>query len=59
MEAAKQNVPHTLVEDGKTMPIIHAGEPSETMTQQGICSNCGTKTKTDWKVCPNCGTRLR
>jgi hypothetical protein len=59
MEAAKQNVPHTLVEDGKTVPIIHATEQSENVEMQGICSNCGTKTKMDWKVCPNCGTRLK
>jgi hypothetical protein len=59
MEAAKQNVPHTLVEDGKTMPIIHANEESEKAETQGICSSCGARTELDWKVCPNCGTRLK
>lgn len=55
MQAAKQNLPHTLVQ-GQATPVLHVGERKEfTKT----CPSCGKQVSEEWNVCPYCGAKLK
>jgi hypothetical protein len=56
MEAAKQNVPKTLVTGATTTPAVtHVGLESDSTT---ACPQCKEPIKSDWKACPKCGKEL-
>jgi len=66
MQAAKPNVPHTLVEGGgNTSTVLHPDAPvgggngvGAGPVATGTCPSCGAAVQTRWKACPGCGEKL-
>jgi len=57
MEAAKQNVPKTLVQGASTTPAVtHVG--LDEGSTGSVCPTCKAPIQSDWKACPGCGNKL-
>lgn len=57
MEAAKQDVPKTLVQGASTTPTVtHVGTDDE--AAKITCPHCKAPIQSDWKACPSCGNKL-
>lgn len=56
MQAAKQEVPHTLVQGAERPTPVVRIEPGEEYHLK--CSHCGEPLKKGWKVCPSCGEKV-
>lgn len=61
MNAAKQNVPDTLVQGAGVTPSVHVSVPTSAngyRTQAAKCGKCGLAVHPGWRVCPECGESL-
>jgi RNA polymerase subunit RPABC4/transcription elongation factor Spt4 len=62
MDAAKQNVPHTLVQGSGITPSVHVSVPGDQTVQPGAsitrCRKCNQPVQPGWKICPACGEPL-
>ena len=58
MQAAKQNLPNTLVQ-GQATPVLHVGEGREEKEFTKTCPSCGKPVSEEWNVCPYCGAKLK
>lgn len=56
MQAAKQEVPHTLVQGAERPTPVVRIEPGEEYHLK--CPHCGEPLKKGWKVCPSCKESL-
>ncbi len=64
MDAAKQNVPKTLIQGGggenvKTQYRMNEQVGGEEKTAAGKCPKCGMDVQSGWKLCPGCGAELK
>jgi hypothetical protein len=62
MQAAKQELPHTLVQGAQPTPVVSIKEEVKEkgkMDEMGVCPHCGEAIKKEWKVCPYCGEKLK
>jgi hypothetical protein len=60
MNAAKANVPQTVVTGASTAYATHpaAGGAAVTATGGTKCPHCGDQVQAGWKACPSCGNSL-
>jgi hypothetical protein len=56
MEAAKQNVPKTLVHGATSTPAVTHLSSDETAKE--TCPHCNGAIQSNWKACPSCGKQL-
>jgi hypothetical protein len=59
MQAAKQNVPQTLVHGSSTPSTrVNVSDKMPSEGSEKTCPGCQKPVKSDWKVCPYCGGSL-
>lgn len=59
MQAAKQDVPHTVVQ-GTSQPStrVHVSDKSSSGESDKTCPACQKQVRSEWKICPHCGGSL-